>query len=449
MSIKRRLSLLISVLLSILFICGAFTVEFLYSEFRKDEFKRRLEEKALTYVKLLIDVKEVDSTLLRIIDRNTVGKLYDEKVVIFDQNWRNIYHSPKYEDFAISTLEKSRLEKSKKIYRDEKEIETIGIEYVTGGTKYYVIVEANDQYGKRSLEYLILLLIFSTIILSVSGWFLATFMVNRVLKPMKLLHEKVSEINEGDLHERILVKPNSKNEIDLLSKEFNLLLGRIEKAYQRQKMFTSHASHELKTPISRIVLQLENLMKQVNAEQEDRVKDIIKQTIDINRLIDSLLILAKIEDRNSTEFKNDRIDELIFSVIEEIKLEFMDCKIEFEIEENPRIYESLDILMNHSILKIALLNLFRNAYSYSDSKLIQLRLYVYKNQLRLSVINDGHCLDDEDQGLIFQQFGRGKNSNSKPGNGLGLVIVRRIIDHHCFQIHYSVVNGLNQFTVSF
>lgn len=449
MSIKRRLSILISVLLSILLISGALTVEFLYSEFRKDEFKRRLEEKALTYVKLLIDVKEVDSTLLRIIDRNTVGKLYEEKVVIFDNRWRNIYHSPKHDDFSVTNQEKVKLEKTKKIYRDAKESEIIGIEYVTSGKKYFVFVEANDRYGKRSLEYLIALLILSTLVLSVSGWFLSAVMVNRVLKPMKLLHEKVSKINEGDLHERISVNLNSNNEIDLLSKEFNLLLGRIEKAYQRQKMFTSHASHELKTPLSRIVLQLENLLNEVHLNDQNKVKEIIIQTIDLNRLIDSLLILAKIADRKTFDFKKERIDELIFSVIEEVKLEFHDCKIEFEIEENPKIYDSLEILMNQSVFKIALLNLFKNAYQYSNSKLVQLKLFVEDEQLKLTIANDGVCLDEEDQSLIFQQFGRGKNANSKAGNGLGLVIVRRIMDYHSFQIEYSKSQGLNQFTLFF
>jgi signal transduction histidine kinase len=370
-------------------------------------------------------------------------------VVIFDQNWKNIYHSPKYENFVISTFERNKLEKYKKIYRDKKETEIIGIEYVTGGTKYYVFVEANDQYGKRSLEYLIALLILSTIVLSISGWFLTTLMVNRVLKPMKLLHEKVSKINEGDLHERISVNLNSNNEIDLLSKEFNLLLGRIEKAYQHQKMFTSQASHELKTPISRIVLQLENLLNEVQIHDRNKIKEVINQTIDINRLIDSLLVLAKIEYRKTFDFKKERIDELVFSVIEEVKLEFQDCKIEFEIEENPKIYDSLDIPMNQSVFKIALLNLFRNAYQYSNSKLVQLRLLIEKDQLKLTITNDGLCLDEEDQITVFQQFGRGKNANLKPGNGLGLVIVRRIMDYHNFQIEYSNSQGLNQFTLFF
>jgi hypothetical protein len=113
MSIKRRLSILISLLLSLLFISGAFIVEYLYSEFRKDEFKKRLEEKALTYVKLLIDVKEVDSNLLRIIDKNTVGKLYEEKVLIFNANWEKIYQSPSAEHFTPTKSERNRLYSNK------------------------------------------------------------------------------------------------------------------------------------------------------------------------------------------------------------------------------------------------------------------------------------------------------------------------------------------------
>jgi signal transduction histidine kinase len=449
MTIKRKLSILISILLSLLFICGAFIVEFLYSEFRKDEFKKRLEEKALTYVKLLIDVKEVDANLLRIIDKNTVGKLYEEKVLILNEKWGEIYQSPNSEYFHPSELERKSLSVNKKIYREESQIEIIGLRYETKQKMYFVFVAANDQFGKKSLEYLIILLVFSTIILSISGWVFISMMVNRVLNPMKLLHEKISKINEQDLHERIPVNSISQNEIDLLSKEINLLLERIELAYKRQKMFTSHASHELKTPISRIVLQLESLKNSCNQEQQDKILEVIRQAININKLIDSLLILAKMEDNTAQEFHLERIDELIFIVIDEIKSEYSLCKIDFEIDDNPLIYELLMVSLNQSLMHIALYNLLRNAYLYSENQHIKINLYIQSSQLCLSITNNGPILDTEDQQLIFQQFGRGKNSIKKEGVGLGLVIVKRIMDHHQIRISYSIESGLNVFKIHF
>jgi signal transduction histidine kinase len=449
MSIKKRLSLLISLLLTLLFVSGAFIVEFLYSEFRKDEFKKRLEEKALTYVKLLIDVKEVDSNLLRIIDKNTVGKLYEEKVLIYDSGWKIIYQSPNSDYFHPSIKEKQKLDADKKIYREDKQSEIIGINYTTNGKRYFVFVAANDRFGKKSLEYLIILLLFSTVILSVSGWLLTTYTVRKVLDPIQSLHSRVSKINEEDLHERIQVNDDTNNEIDLLSKEFNLLLERLEKAYQRQKMFTSHASHELKTPLSRIVLQLESLKNDVAPELQLKIHDIIRQSLDLSKLIESLLILAKMEDNVQSEFRLERIDELIFSVIDEIKLEFPACKIDFEIEDNPRVYETMEVLMNHALLRIALHNLMRNAYLYSKTQFIKIKLYIQENQLYLSISNDGQQLDNEDQEIMFQQFGRGKNAGKNEGFGLGLVIVKRIMDHHGFKISYSVQQNLNTFTLHF
>ncbi len=449
MSIKRKLSILISILLSLLFICGAFIVEFLYSEFRKDEFKKRLEEKALTYVKLLIDVEEVDANLLRIIDKNTVGKLYEEKVLIMNEKWEKIYQSPNSEYFHPSELERKSLSANEKIYREESQIEIIGLRYETKQKMYYVFVAANDQFGRKSLEYLIILLVFSTIILSIFGWILISMIVRGVLNPMKLLHEKISKINEQDLHERIPINSISHNEIDLLSQEFNLLLERIELAYKRQKMFTSHASHELKTPISRIVLQLESLKYSCNKEQHDKILEVIRQAININELIDSLLILAKMEDNTVQEFHSERMDELIFIVIDEIKSEFPLCKIDFEIEDNQLIYELLMVSMNQSLMHIALYNLLRNAYHYSENQQIKINLSIHASKLCLSITNNGSILDNEDQQIIFQQFGRGKNSRKKEGAGLGLVIIKRIVDYHGFNVFYTSENRLNTFRINF
>ena len=93
MTIRRKLTLVISGLLTILFLFASTMILFMDATFRKTEFKKRLEEKALNSVKLLIDVKEVDKNLLKIIDKNTVHKLFNEKTLIFDGKHQLIYAS--------------------------------------------------------------------------------------------------------------------------------------------------------------------------------------------------------------------------------------------------------------------------------------------------------------------------------------------------------------------
>jgi K+-sensing histidine kinase KdpD len=155
------------------------------------------------------------------------------------------------------------------------------------------------------------------------------------------------------------------------------------------------------------------------------------------------------EDNSAQAFHSERIDELIFIVIDEIKSEYSLCKIDFEIDDNPLIYELLMVSMNQSLMHIVLYNLLRNAYLYSENQQIKINLSIYSSKLCLTIINNGSILDTEDQQIIFQQFGRGKNSTKKEGVGLGLVIIKRIIDHHGFNVFYTSENQLNMFKIHF
>jgi signal transduction histidine kinase len=449
MSVKNKLIFLIGILLTLLFISSAFIVEYLYSEFRKDEFKKRMEEKALTYVKLLIEVKEVDSNLLKIIDKNSIAQLYDEKLVIFNNNWSKIYESPNSEDIKLNNFELSELEKNKTLYKEGKSNELIGISYQANGQEYYVLVSANDKYGKKSLDYLIILLLFSTIVLSLTGWLLTIYVVKRYLNPLKKLHLTVSQLNANDLHERLKENRNTSNEIDLLTIEFNQLLSRLEDAYQKQRTFTSHASHELKTPLSRIILQLENLVRNSTEEQKFKINYIIRDAENMSKLIDSLLILAKVNSNKEIEFKRERIDELIFEVVEEIKIEFKEFRIEFNISESDALLDLMEVSVNKELLIIAFFNLLKNAFCYSENGLVITNLMAENGRLILEIINDGEVLDESEQLKLFFPFSRGKNSMNISGVGIGLVIVKRILDYHGFTINYSAEDKRNHFNILF
>jgi len=449
MTIRRKLSFIISGLLTVLFLFASAIILYMDAEFREEEFKKRLEEKALTSVKLLIDVKEVDKTLLKIIDQNTVHKLFNEKILIFDENFHLIYNSLDDTEIKWKLSDLYFLKNKGSFFREDSTNELLGIYYKTKGKSYYVLISASDKYGKRQLEFLTILLIITFLTFTITGWILTIYMVRKGLKPLDNFHSNIININEFNLEQRLQIQKNSENEIDLIGNEFNLMLNRIEKAYQRQREFTAQASHELKTPIARIIAQLENIASNSNEDQRKQMLKVIDHAVDLNELIQSLLLLTNLDNRPIFQQQTIRIDAIIDTTIEKICKQFPDFKIHYSIEPKENIYELLSIVSDAKLMEIVFSNLFKNAYSYSENKELTIHISEVSKKLIVTLTNDGLTLTNAEQVHIFEPFVRGNNSGNKSGLGLGLRIIERILTHYHFSISYHIVNQKNCFEITF
>ena len=449
MTIRRKLSFIISGLLTVLFLFASAIILYMDAEFREEEFKKRLEEKALTSVKLLIDVKEVDKTLLKIIDQNTVHKLFNEKILIFDENFHLIYNSLDDTEIKWKLSDLYFLKNKGSFFREDSTNELLGIYYKTKGKSYYVLISASDKYGKRQLEFLTILLIITFLTFTITGWILTIYMVRKGLKPLDNFHSNIININEFNLEQRLQIQKNSENEIDLIGNEFNLMLNRIEKAYQRQREFTAQASHELKTPIARIIAQLENIASNSNEDQRKQMLKVIDHAVDLNELIQSLLLLTNLDNRPIFQQQTIRIDAIIDTTIEKICKQFPDFKIHYSIEPKENIYELLSIVSDAILMEIVFSNLFKNAYSYSENKELTIHISEVSKKLIVTLTNDGLTLTNAEQVHIFEPFVRGNNSGNKSGLGLGLRIIERILTHYHFSISYHIVNQKNCFEITF
>src|SRR5689334_22488209 len=93
MSIKVRLALLLTTIVSVILLTSFTVVYFLYADFRQEDFYNRLRDKCLTTYKLLIEVEEIDDKLLQVLDKNTLNVVQNEKVLIFDPQNKIIYSS--------------------------------------------------------------------------------------------------------------------------------------------------------------------------------------------------------------------------------------------------------------------------------------------------------------------------------------------------------------------
>lgn len=440
MTLKNRISLLVSLLFTILFGLASTVIFVLYSNFRKEEFRDRLEIKALSNIKLLVNVKEVDDQLLKIIDQNSINKLYDEKTLVFDSHFKLIYSSIDDAKINWSVEDLKYLKKHKTFFKQQGDYEVYGVFYDTKDKDFYALISATDDYGKRKLLFLRYTLIISYILFTCICWVLTSFMVKKAMNPLSLFHQKIKNINENNLDTRIASKSN-KDEIDLIANEFNFMMDRIEVSYQKQKEFTAHASHELRTPLSRITAQIENTVADpaTSVKGKTFLTTILSDINHLTELISSLLILSKIDNnKNNEDNEVHRMDEILFSAIENLKRSFPEFIILFEIEESDNLDTALEVKGNKNLLEIALINVLKNACVYSDNKQALVKISTQENHLVISVLNTGKTLTETEQKNLFQPFMRGKNSKGTSGFGLGLRIVNRILTLHKSYITYNI-----------
>lgn len=453
MTLKRKIAINVSIAYSILFGLASTFIYISFSTFRKEEFKKRLEEKALSTAKLLVEVKEIDNQILKLIDKNKIDKLLNEKTLVFDGEYKLVYSSLDDSKITWTKNDLIRLNNEKSYLIDKKGKETLGIYFPFKEGDYYVLISAEDTYGYSKLQYLLYSLIFTYLGGVLLVWGFTYLLIKKQLNPLDVFQQKITSISANELNVP-LEEDNTNDEINLLTRAFNQMLARLENAFTTQKEFTSNASHELYTPLTRVSLQLENLIQSEKHSENTLayLKSINNDVHQIADLINSLLLLAKVnKEEISTKFQKVRIDEIIFDANEQVKKINANFNLDFDIQIGDDIDNPMEVLGQKSLLKIAFTNLLKNASLYSTDNKAQVIIHqLDQKKLVVTISNNGKTISQEEQKKIFEPFARGENSSQIQGSGLGLPIVKRILDYHNAAISYRAVNeNSNHFCVTF
>jgi signal transduction histidine kinase len=124
--------------------------------------------------------------------------------------------------------------------------------------------------------------------------------------------------------------------------------------------------------------------------------------------------------------------------------------MQFDVQNHTNEELSLELMGDETLLKIAFSNLIKNAYSYSDNKQVKINIAKENDGFLIQIENSGPIPEFPNNAAMFQAFSRGVNSLNKPGSGLGLRIVQRIVHYHGAEIYYQALNNnLNQMNVKF
>jgi len=446
-NIHTRLALQFTYIVTFILILFSFTIYYFSADYRQYEFYSRLKNKAINTAKLLIVVKEVDYKLLKIIDRNTINTINNEKVMIFDYKDSVIYNSSDIDSIRISKSLLDKIRRLKDVRYHEKKKEIIGLLFTNKNDQYVVISSALDNYGLEklnNLKWIILVSFFISIGMTV---YLGRIYASKALKPMSNVVNQVDKINIASLNMRVN-EGNGTDEIAQLAITFNKMLERLESAFEMQRSFVSNASHELRTPLTSITGQIEvSLMKlRTHEEYEAILESVLEDIKNLNALSNGLLDLAKASsDISAIALRPLRIDEILWQTRTELIERKKDYNISIKFKELIEDEREITVLGNEHLLKTAIVNLMDNACKFSSYKSVEIVLSVKNNYIVADFVDRGIGINQVDMENIFHPFYRAKNAKNIPGNGLGLTLTDKII-----RIHHGTIlvdSQLNKGTI--
>jgi signal transduction histidine kinase len=451
MNIKLRFALLFTFLVAIILSISMVTIYFLYFNYRKEDFYRRLNQQAVQTYELHYQNKYND-TLVQKITLQSGRQLYEEEDFLFDASLKPIYRFPDTANPAklpAGIFDEIKRADAHKFMLGEKE----GVGQFIHKDNIYVISLAFDRVGLRKVNNLSYILFFVFLGGVIVTGVLSFIFVGQILRPITKLSDEIEKISDKNLAERVTVGRN-KDELNQIAKSFNNMLNRLENAFNIQKSFVHHASHELRTPLASMLAQTEAALNQnLSGDECKSVLQSLKE--DQQEMIDltnSLLTLSQFEKltASSVEWPEVRVDELVYEIIAEFKRVLPDAYVTFEFSQLPESEEELMIKGNDALLKSAFRNLVRNAYQYSDDKRISITMEATEEHIKLNFENKGPQIAPEEKSRLFIPFFRGENAMGKRGFGLGLSIVKRIVHIHIGTIHYEAgPESINRLVIEF
>lgn len=441
MKIKTRLSLQFTVITAgILFFFSVLVYYFSYSS-QRSKFKQTLYENAKNSANILIDVAEVDSTLMKKIQQSTISYLQEE-LVVTDSAFNLVYENNI--DFLADKEILTDVARNYVNFFSVKGKDGVCFSHLFTNRSYYVYSMAFDRSRMQNLAELRKFLFWSILVSIGVSVFLSYLFAKRATRPISRIIKSVKEINSRKLNTR-LETGDGKDEIARLAITFNEMLTDLEIAFRNQEDFVTNASHELRTPLSVMISECDYVLSQNRTKKEyaEHLAEIESNLKKLNSLLNNLLELAQVKRDKTIDLTRLRVDEVLFNSIVETKIKYPSRKIVPKIQY-PENENDLLILGNEGLLTLAFHNLLDNACKFSADDIIA-GIVIKNNFIHLSIEDRGIGIPDVEINNIYRPFSRASNVRFIGGFGIGLSLVARIMEIHNAEM--TIKSELNKGTL--
>ncbi len=440
MNIKIRLSFQFTLIIAgILLFFSVLVYYFSYTS-QLAKFRQNLFDSAKNTATLLIDVAEVDSSLLQKIQQSTIS-WEKEELAITDSAFNLIYgNNIQYLSDNASLVNYTSDGVS---YFSIADKNGVFYKHIYNNHSYYVYALAFDKSRAENLLQLRKILLWGIIFSVWLSVLLSYLFSKKALKPISRIIKNVKEINSLKLSNR-LDEGKGKDEIEQLAITFNEMLSDLEVAFKNQEDFVSNASHELRTPLTVMIGESDYFLRRERKQEEyiDHISGIVSDLKRLNALLNSLLELAQINRDKSIVFTNVRIDEIVYNAIYQVKTKYQGRKIIPKIHY-PESGNELLVNGNSGMLEITFKNLLDNACKFSNEDVgVE---FVITDKFIIIVISDkGIGIPSNEIDSIYKPFKRASNVKYIGGFGIGLSLVLKIQELH--DVKLNVISSENEGT---
>ncbi len=260
----------------------------------------------------------------------------------------------------------------------------------------------------------------------VASGLMSVFIGRRILTPMLKLSNASKEVAHGNF--TVSVSDSSKlEEVQTTFRNFNAMVQELNSITTLSNDFIANVSHEFKTPLTAVegyamLLQDKELS---DAEREEYLDKILYNTHRLSTLVENILILSKLESGPLPEQYTDfRLDEQLRQAVVILEPEWAKKSLSFDVQLDEVTFHGCESLLSH-----VWTNLLSNAVKFSaPGQEISLRLLEQTTCVVATVTDRGCGMDEATARRSFEKFYQGDTSRRADGNGLGLALVKRIVE---------------------
>ncbi|MGI6701928.1 MAG: ATP-binding protein [Christensenellales bacterium] len=311
--------------------------------------------------------------------------------------------------------------------------------FITKGEGYMIfyagqeicVIKAAESSGVFSMRMAIII----SIIITVSVAVLIIFMgIGSIMKPVIKMSTAARKVAQGDYGVRLEERKN-KDALGQLIDDFNYMCKKLSETELMRKDFVSSISHEFKTPIQTVHGYARLIKEETgNKEHKEYLDRIILETERLSTLSANILTINGLNQMiDLGELQCFSFDEQIRQCILILESKWSKKNIQLNIELDKTI-----ILAKQDMIVQVVINILDNAIKFTpDGGRIDISLKKSEEFAVFSVSDSGRGIDPEEKDKIFEKFYKCDPSRNTSGNGLGLSIVKKILDLHGFNIEVS------------